>query len=81
VGQTDEGQTITEKINRQKKIDRWMERETILPSQKGRQMADETFTEKWKMSRMETPAAAGDGDQKKGGEVMYQVISMYDQCV
>ena len=33
------------------------------------------------MSRMETPAAAGDGDQKKGGEVMYQVISMYDQCV
>jgi hypothetical protein len=33
------------------------------------------------MSRTETPAAAGDGEQKKGGEVMYQVISMYDQCV
>jgi hypothetical protein len=79
VGWTDGGQTITEKINRQKEIDGWTERETVLPSQKSRQMADETFTEKWKMSRTETPAAAGDGDQKKGGEVMYQVISMYDQ--
>jgi hypothetical protein len=80
-GRQTEARPSRKKINRQKKIDGWMERETILPSQKSRQMADETFTEKWKMSRTETPAAAGDGDQKKGGEVMYQVISMYDQCV
>jgi hypothetical protein len=78
-GQTDGGQTITEKINRQKKIDRWMERPYcrhrniirwwMRPSRKN-----------GKRPGWETPAAAGDGDQKKG-EVMYQVISMYDQCV